>query len=54
MNEIDLGTTIDSEIQEYINTKVYEYIDYNCRSYSYNTWIFFWEDFNYFITKDFN
>jgi hypothetical protein len=29
-------------------------MDYNCRSYSYNTWFSFWEDFNYFITKDFN
>ena len=29
-------------------------MDCNRRSYSYNTWIFFWEDFNHFITKDFD
>jgi hypothetical protein len=25
----------------------------DCDGYGYNTWLFFYEDFNYFITKDF-
>jgi hypothetical protein len=54
MNGIDLRTATDSEIQEYTSTKVYEYMDCNRRGYGYDTWIFFWEDFNCFTTKDFD
>jgi hypothetical protein len=54
INGIDLRTAIDSEIQEYASTKLYEYMDCNRRGYGYDTWFFFWEDFNHFITKDFD
>jgi hypothetical protein len=47
---------MDSEIQEYTSTKLYEYMECDCSSYgtSYDTWFFFYEDFNSFITKDFS
>jgi hypothetical protein len=55
-DKLDLRITIDSEIQEYTSAKLYEYMECNRGSYgiSYDTWLFFYEDFHYFITEDFN
>jgi hypothetical protein len=55
-NKLDLRITTDSEIQEYTSAKLYEYMECNCGSYgiSYNTWLFFYEDFHYFTTENFN
>jgi hypothetical protein len=50
---IDLRIATDSEIQEYTSAKLYEYMECNHEGYSYDTWFFFYEDFNYFTTEDF-
>jgi hypothetical protein len=53
---IDLRTATDSEIQEYTGAKLYEYMECDRDGYgaSYDTWFFFYEDFNYFTTEDFS
>jgi hypothetical protein len=55
-NGIDLRITTDSEIQEYTSTKLYKYMECDYDSYraSNNIWVFFYKDFNYFTTKDFD
>jgi hypothetical protein len=55
-DRIDLWTATDSKIQEYTSTKLYEYMECDRGGYgiSYDTWLFFYEDFNYFTTEDFN
>jgi hypothetical protein len=55
-NGINLRIATDSEIQEYTSTKLYEYMECDRDSYgaSNDIWVFFYEDFNYFTTKDFD
>jgi hypothetical protein len=33
--------------------RLYEYIELHRNSFSWDVWTCFWEDFNYFIAKDF-
>lgn len=51
---IDLRIATDSEIQAYTSAKLYEYMECNHEGYDYDTWFFFYEDFNHFTTKDFD
>ena len=55
-DRIDLRIATDSKIREYISAKLYEYMEYDYSSHrtSYDTWLFFYKDFSYFIAKGFN